>query len=77
MSIRENYKEQYQNIVLVKVLWEMLGEFERFTNISVPTGVLEYLMNSSQLTPSPSINTNKVSSDIVKKVQNRFYDLEI
>jgi len=35
------------------VLGEMLGEFERITNISVPASVLECLMNSSQLTPPP------------------------
>jgi len=52
MSIGENYKEQYQNIVL----GEMLREFYQYTNISVPSIVLECLMNSSQLTASPFNN---------------------
>ncbi len=35
------------------MLGEMLGEFERFANISVSASVSECLVNSSQLTPSP------------------------
>ena len=48
----------------LKVFGEMLREFDRFENISVSESVLEFLMNSSQVTPSELVSNRPILETI-------------